>query len=170
LLPEQQGLAGLLAGRANDMITNPGAGLAPIRAGLRDSVNSNFAGADRAIASKMLTSGGNRSGKAGRAAREMEMARAGALGGADQQIYRMILDQQDRGTGIAERLLSQNFGQTTTGSTSSTGNSTMNGTNTQPGSALAGGISGGLSTLMALLGMDKMLQPGGGQGGNGMVP
>lgn len=136
------------------MMTNPGAGLAPIRSGLREQVNARYAGADEGIREKLLA-GGSKTGKYGRAVRQAEYSRLGELGGVDGQIARLVLEQQDRGTSLAERLLGMNFGQEASGSTSSS--STMSGTSVAPGSAAAGGLAGGLTMLTTLMALQQQL-------------
>jgi hypothetical protein len=133
--------------RISRLMTEPAAGLAPIRTAMRGNVNARYSALPDTLATKMLAHGGARSGKFGTAMRQSEMARLGELGDVESTIAQMILDQQQEGASLAERLLSQNFGQTTetTGRTDETSRTIL------PGSAAAGGIVGGLQGMNTAL-------------------
>lgn len=161
LTPGQESLNSTLTGTALDRIENPAAAVAPLRVATRENINANFAGVPDALRAKYGTTGGA-SGKLGRAARESEIARAGALSGADSDFNRLILQLQDSGIGLGERLLSQNFGEeaTNTGSTAYS----QHGQQVAPGSAAAGALTGGLQMFSNLLALQAVLK-GGGFGG-----
>jgi len=145
-----------------ELLTTPEAGLGPVRAGLREGVNTRYAGAADTLATKMLSHGGARSGKFGTAMRRTEMARLGELGGVDSTIAQMMLQQQERGSNLGQQLLSIPF-ETSVGTS---GTSTSKGIAVSPGSAAAGGIVGGLQGLTTYLMLQQMLG-GGGDGGRG---
>jgi hypothetical protein len=149
--------------RVMSLMTQPGAGLEPIRGAMRGRVNARYSTMPDTLATKTLAHGGARSGKFGTAMRQSEMGRLGELGDVESEIARMMLEQQERGAGLGERLLAQPFGATT--STSGTGS--MTGTNIGPGSAVGGAVGGGLETLTTLMTLNKMLQGQGGGGGGG---
>lgn len=153
LRPEQESLMNPLAQQALGMMQNPGAGLEPIAIARRGAVNRAYAAAPAAIAAAHSSTGGGRSGKKGRATREAELARLGALAGVDSDVSRLTLDRQDAGASLAERLLGMTFEQE--GSTA--GLTDANGTAVGPGSAAAGGLGGGLETISALLAMQRLL-------------
>ena len=159
ILTDEQGEGlGILSSVAKDRIQNPGARLAPIREAMRSGVNQNFAGADAALKAK-LGRGDGRSGVMGKGQREMETSRAQALTGVDSQIAQMVLQEQDAGVGMMERLLSQIFGSTTSESGQNTGTTT--GQYTQPmqqTNPWGAGVGGGLDTLMTLMTLNKMMQ------------
>lgn len=157
LRPEQEGLVGPVSGYANRLLTDPAAGLEPIRAGMRNTVNSSFSGVDAGLRDKMLASGGSASGKYGKAVLGADLARRGALAGVDTDVAQMILQQQNQGASLAERLLSVPFEQEVSGSNTGT----MAGTGTLPGSMLAGGMNSGLDAITTLFMLDKMLKGGG---------
>jgi len=146
-----------------ELLTTPEAGLGPVRAGLREGVNTRYAGAADTLATKMLSHGGARSGKFGTAMRRTEMARLGELGGVDSTIAQMMLDQRRQGAELGQNLLSIPFET----SVDSTGTTTSKGTTVLPGSGVAGGIVGGLQglnqSLITYLALQQML--GGGQAG-----
>ena len=124
-------------------MTQPGAGLEPIRTAMRGGVNARYSAMPDTLATKMLAHGGARSGKFGTAMRQGEMARLGELGDVDSEIARMMLEQQECGAGLGERVLGLNLGQTTeTTGTSSDASKTI-----FPGSGAAGGIVGGLQGM-----------------------
>lgn len=158
LTPEQQMLMPKLSGYGTSLIDNPGAGLEPIRAGLKAGVNTRYAGAPQAIADKMLAFGGTgKSGKFGRAVRGSEMSRLGEQGGVDNSIAGMMLNRQDQGSQILQSLLGINFGQ----DTETSGTSTMNGTSMAPGDATAGALTGGTNAMLAQLSALMSLMQGG---------
>jgi hypothetical protein len=152
---------------ANRLLTDPGAGLAPIRTGIRAGVNREFSGLDKVLRNKFLSSGGGRSGKFGRATREGEVARLGKLSDVEGIMAQMLLEQQERGASLSERLLSQNFGSDFSTTSDSTQFGSSTGTNVAPGSALGSGLATGADTAMTLWLMNKLLK---GDGGGGPTP
>lgn len=156
LRPEQEPLLGTLASRATELLTNPGAGLGPIRLARRNQVNADFAGIEDTLADRMLAHGGRASGKFGRAVREANVARLGALSGVDADLARTVLEQQERGSNLMERLLAMAFDD----EVGTSGTSSMSGTNVLPGSMAAGGVNAGLETLTALMAINRLLQGG----------
>ena len=165
LRPEQEAGMSLLDRRMHVLLNDPEAGLAPLRAGRRNQVNQRYAGMPQMLADRML-SHGQKSGKFGRATREMEMARFGEMADVDNWFAQLILEQKDKGVGIAERLLGQDFG----GTVSTRGSSRSWGTGVAPGSATGSAVSGGTEALTTLMMIDKMMQgPGGSTGGQGFT-
>lgn len=164
LRPEQEESIGWLRDIASKLLTDPSAGLEPLKVGARGAVNRRYAGAPQSLADKMLTHG-QKSGKFGRGMRMMEMGRLGELSALEPEFARMILEQQEQGVGIAERLLSQDFGGTVTTS----GTDRSYGTETFPGSMLGSGIGHGVEGLMSLLMINRMLQGSGSGGGPRIV-
>lgn len=159
LTPGQTLLSGVLQNTAIDRITNPGAIAEPLRVAARENVNQNFAAVPDAVRAKYGTTG-QASGKLGRAGREAEVARAGALSGVDADFNRLILGLQDSGIGLGERLLSQNFEDEVTGYGTNAFN--QQGFNTAPGSAAAGALTGGLQMFATLAALSRFLEGGGG--------
>lgn len=131
-------------------LQNPGAGLQPLKDAAAAGINTNYAGAEDAIRSKFAA--GGRRGNTGTALRQAEYSRIGALNGLESDFARMTLDRDSQAKQLAMAMLGMNFGQDTTGSFSSqsNGQSTTNQTTVQQGNPLAGGLQGGLSTLMYL--------------------
>jgi len=159
LRPEQEGVFKALLDRANGLMTNPGEGLEPLRLAARSGVNANYSGAEDVIADKLLTHGG-RSGKFGKAVMGAELSRLRDLGAVDTDFSRLMLEQQDRGSSLAERLLAIAFENE--GGTSSSGS--QSGTSVLPGSVAGGALAGATGVLaqmeqMALmLGLNNSLQ------------
>lgn len=159
LRKQQEDMLDPLATRATQLMTNPAATLEPIRQARRGAVNESFSGVEDGLAEKLLAFGGGKSGKFGTALRQAEMARLGGLAGVDADMTQLILDQQREGSSLAERLLGMTFESET--SDSRTGSSASSGV--APGSSLASGIAGGasgISSLMTLLQLDKLLKGG----------
>lgn len=123
--------------------------------GLRNQVNAQYSGVPAGLAEQLLAHGG-RSGKFGQALRQSEYARLGGLSGVDTSVAQMALDQQGRGSDLAERLLGLNFES----EGSDSGVADQSGTGVGAGDALAGGVASGassLSSLMSLLQLQKLL-------------
>lgn len=167
LLAEQEGMLGPLFQAAYGKMTNPGQYLDPIRSGLRESVNTKYGNADELLRKRLMRSGGAQSGKMGTATRQMEMARFGELGGVESDMAKMILEQQEQGLSLGERLLGMNFGQSVDGTTSQDSTSTQSGTGQQQyptAGGAAGALGGGLDALTTILALNKILQGGGNPG------
>lgn len=137
--------------------------VSPLRTQARNRVNQTFSGVDSALRDKFLSSGGGASGKFGRAATQTELARRGALVNSDADFDRMILELQDRGAGLSERLLGMNFGEEFSGSSSNAtaNSSSSSGFGVAPGSALGSALGGGLDAVSTLYLIDRMLKGGG---------
>lgn len=145
----------LLGGLMEQYVGNPQAYIEPIRMAQREAVNQNFAGADTTLRERYARGAGGASGKFGTAARQVDLARRSALTGVDTDALMKILDIQQGGAGIAQYLLGQTFGTTTSGTENRQYSSS--GTSNQPGNMLGGGLSGGLGTLSSLIGLNKIL-------------
>lgn len=159
LLPTQTQAMGQLSDLSAKLLTDPAAGTQPLMDQARGNVNASYDGVTEAIRSKLLASGVNASGKLGKATTQTELSRVGALSGLEGDFASLILKRQDQGASLAERLLSMNFGSESTDEDS--GSSRSWGFNTQPGNAAAGAIGGGLSGLMGMLTLDRLLRAGG---------
>lgn len=163
LAPQQQSSMDALGPLIQQMIGNPGAITEPIRQSNRNMANATFTGAPQGISDQFDT-GGGASGVSGKVKVATDLARRGALAGADQAANVQKAQVQQGGAGLAMQLLGQNFGSTTTG----TNSLTANGTSIAPGSAAGGAVGGGLSGLAAMMAMMGMLTgDGGGSGGGG---
>lgn len=161
LRPEQEKSIGWLTDIGRRLLTDPSAGLEPLKIGARAAVNRRYAGAPQALADRMLRHG-QKSGKFGTAMRHTELARLGELSDLEPEFARMILEQQEKGVGIAQRLLSEDFGGTVTTS----GTDRSYGTGVAPGSAAGSAVgsgAAGLGSIATLMTLTKLLQ--GEQGG-----
>ena len=151
---ELQPLQGDLLSQIQSRLTNPQAGIDPIRLAGRNVINRNYAGADQALRDKFLSANGA-SGKYGLAATGVENARAGALSGLEGDLASLSLGRQDNALSLGERLLSAGQGVSSTG------------TQTNPGSASGaalGSLGSSLGTLATLTTLNKLLSGGGSVG------
>jgi hypothetical protein len=92
--------------------------LAPLRTAGRNQINAAYSGVPQRLADKLMSFGGARSGKFGRAMREAEMGRLSSLSGLEGDLAGMGLQAQMGGASLAEQLLRMDFGSTSTGETS----------------------------------------------------
>ena len=156
LRPEQEESMGWLRDIMEKLLTDPSAGLEPLKIGARGAVNRRYAGAPQSLADRMLGHG-QKSGKFGTAMRQIELSRLGELSDLEPEFARMILEQQEKGVGIAQRLLSEDFGGTVTTS----GTDRSYGTGVAPGSATGGAFSTGgaaMGQIATLMMLNQMLQ------------
>lgn len=154
LTPGQTSLNDSLTSTALQRITNPAAVAEPLRAATREKVNTNFAGVPDLLRQKYGATGYG-SGKMGTAQRQSEIARLGQLSGVDSDFNNLILQLQESGISLGDRLLSQNFG------TESDNSYSQSGTVVNPGSVAAGAFTNGTQTLSALLALSQILSAGG---------
>lgn len=130
LTPFQSMLTGPLSSFITQLMTNPQATVAPFKAAARDSVNSTYSGLGDTLRQQFLGStGGGQSGKFGMALAQGNLQRVGDLSKSDMGFDQTAAQLPVAGAGLAEQLLAQNFGQTTTGASSaeSTGTSATTG-------------------------------------------
>jgi len=149
-------------------ITDPASVVAPLRAGVRENINQNFSGVPDLLRTKYTPSGGGASGKLGKAATGAELARLRALSNSDNDFAKLVLDVQNGGLDFGRSLYGMNEGTDTWESRSQT--SEGNGTQVNPGSALGGGLTGGLQMFSMLDTLNRFLNGGGlfsGGGGGG---
>lgn len=165
LTPGQTGLNDTLTSEALRRITNPAAVAEPLRAATREKINANFAGVPDLLRQKYGSTGYG-SGKLGTAQRQAEISRLGALSDVDSDFNQLILQLQESGIGLGERLLSQNFEEEDY--SSYTGSQSGRSVGTQPGSVAAGAFGNASSTLSALLALNQVLKGGGGGGGGNL--
>lgn len=163
---DQQGIMGDTGSYIRNMLTNPSAAVAPARTASINSVNDNFVGAGKKIRGKFLQGNGNASGKAGRANREVEMGRLGAINDTNLSFDQKTMDLQQLAAQLGLNFSNINMGQDATTNATATSNSTSNTkgttTSTQPGGVVGGALNGGLSTLATLLSLNRMMNGGGG--------
>lgn len=162
--PAQEAVMGQTGEYISNMMRNPGAMVQPARTAAVNSVNNTFANAGGMIRSKFGASGGNASGRGGRAGREVEMARLGGINDTNLQFDQKALDLQQLAAQLGLNFSGINLGQDTTINSSSESNGTLDSetVGTQPGGMLGQGVGGGLSTLATLVALNRMLNGGGG--------
>jgi hypothetical protein len=156
LLPEQQDAIAQFSPFVKQLMSDPSAGLEPMRRTAMGRVNNNFVGAPQLVRNKFSTGGGNRSGRTGRAGIDLEMGRLGQLAGVNSQYDQMASDRQMQGASLIQQFLGQNFGTST--SATSTSHQIGTGTNveSQPGGMFGQGLGGALGTLAALMSLSYM--------------
>jgi hypothetical protein len=121
-----------------------------IRTGATSAVNRTFKGSNDRITEALSQRGFGNSGVLQNAIASNEATRAGKLGGLESSFAQMGLDQENNTLNLAERLLSQGRGMSSTSQ------------GEQPGNVAAGAMTGGLQGLMYAL-----LSGQGGFGGGG---
>ncbi len=136
LLPEQSSVLGLLSDTIQGKLTQPQAGLEPLKTQARQQVNDIYSGGWQGLRDKMLGSGGGRSGKFGMAARNMEQARLGQLSALEPQFANLALQQEQLGSSLAAALLGMDFGGSF--SQQGSGSGTQKGSNWGFGASLIG--------------------------------
>jgi hypothetical protein len=159
LLPEQQSALGALGPLITNMISNPSSITEPIRQANVNAANGAYKGAPQAIANQFGT-GAGASGVSGQAQVQSDLARRGAIQGADQAANLQTAQVQESGAGLAQQLLNHSFGST---SAFDSGGATS-GSQTAAGSPIAGALGGGLSGLASMMALMGMLNGGGGSG------
>lgn len=162
---DQQGIMSDTGGYIRQLLTNPSATVAPARTASINSVNNNFVGAGKKIRGKFMQGGGNASGKGGRANREAEMGRLGAINDTNLNFDQKALELQQLAAQLGLNFANINMGQdaSTSASTSSNSTSRTQGVTTgqQPGGVLGGAANGGMSTLATLVALNRMMGGGG---------
>lgn len=164
----QTGLNDTLTSEALRRITDPASVAEPLRAATREKVNQNFAGVPDLLRQKYGATGYG-SGKMGTAQRQAEMSRLGALSGVDSDFNQMILQLQESGIGLGERLLSQNFEEEDYSSYTNSQSGRSSGTQVGAGSVAGGAFGNATGTLSALLALNKVLGAGKGGGDLGLL-
>jgi hypothetical protein len=147
LTPFQSELTGPLSQFISQSMTDPQALVAPFAAGARDNINSTYAGLGDTLRQQFMGTGGGSSGKFGMALAGGNLQRLGALQQSDTGFAQEAAQLPFQGANLAEQLLGQNFGGST--STTGGGTSTSSGTTVGPGSPIAGALQGGTTALTA---------------------
>lgn len=136
---------------SNDSITNPQAGIAPIRQAGLDNINRSYMDVPTRLSSQFASRGYGSSGDFGSSLARNEYQRGGAISGFEGQLAEMANSQRNYGASLGEQLLQSGRGSTTTGTGSGNG-------------AASGFLSGGsaLSNISLLATLSKLLKGGGG--------
>jgi hypothetical protein len=122
LTPFQNSIQAPLFNYVTNAMTPAGAEatIAPYTAAARDSTSQNYSGLADMLRQQFLGTGGGNSGKFGSALVQGNLARLGALQGVDTAGQEQAAQLPLEASSIASGLLGMNFGQTTTGASSST--------------------------------------------------
>jgi hypothetical protein len=152
--PEMQGLMSRLSAFTDQSMSNPGAGLQPIKQAATDNINRNYQGLSRRLSSQFASRGYGSSGDFGNSLYETEYQRAGDLSQLEGQFADREINQRNLGASLSEQLLGMTRGTTTTGNSPSTA----------AGDAFqsAGNGLSNLSTLLMLSNVLKQPIPTGG--------
>lgn len=161
---DQQGIMGDTGGYIRNLLTNPGGAIAPARTASLNTVNNNFVGAGQKIRGKFMQGGGNASGKAGRANREVEMGRLGTLNDTNLSFDQKALDLQQLAAQLGLNFSNINMGQDANTSATATGNTNTSGTRTTTVQQTPSILSS-IQTLASLLTLGSWGQGGGGSRG-----
>ena len=142
--PLQSALQGSTAGALQNYITR-GPNLTPALTAGTENINETYKGIGDRLQQSLASRGFGNSGASGTAALQTETGRAGAVGGLQSQLQQAAMQQQLQALGQAS-----SFGFAAPGSTN-TGSSSTAGSFTNPGSAAAGTLSGGLTSILSQL-------------------
>jgi len=110
-------------------------------------VNKRYEAAPGAITERFAQRGMAGSGKLAQNLMGIDLARMGDMASLENDFASLILGRQDANTALGERLLGVPHGTSGTGKQQTT----------LPGNVAGGAVSGGLETLMALIGLNKRL-------------
>jgi hypothetical protein len=162
----QQAVMGDTGSYIRNMLTNPAAATAPARTASINSVNNNFVGAGKKIRGKFMQGGGNASGKGGRANREAEMGRLGAINDTNLSFDQKGLDLQQLAAQLGLNFSNINMGQDASTSATSNGTSSSTGRSVTTQQSTPSILSS-IQTLASLLTMGEWGKSGGKGGGKG---
>jgi hypothetical protein len=112
LNPEQQNALSGLSGFGQQLLTNPGENLKPLRTSAMQGVNDLFDRAPDQIEERLRSKGVASRGKLQRRLTELDMMRYGKLAGVENEFARLGVQQQMQGADILGQLLQQTFGYT----------------------------------------------------------
>lgn len=143
LTPYQTAIQPSIFKTISDFMSNPQMAVAPSAQAARDQVNRSYAGLGDRVRQQFLTTGGGKSGKAGAADLQGELARAGGLADVDTTAQVQASQLPLTAAQLGEQFLGQTFGQTTTG----TGTSSQSGWGVSGSAGVSGNTSSGLSKL-----------------------
>jgi len=140
---DQSKIQGTVASTLLDRLTK-GYDITPALTSGADTINKTYAGGADQLTKQFAARGFGKSGSTGEALAGNELGREGAIGSLDASLQKYALDENNKTLDEAE-----NFGFRNPGTTSS-------GTSVGPGSPLAGGLSGGVSTYLLQNYLDQL--------------
>lgn len=133
LTPEQQAALAQLYGFYGSQITDPGAGLTPIKSGLLAGVSTNYTNMMDQLAESNARAGIRPDSGAAAYGRQIAMIqRANAIGGVEEYMAKTMLERKDAAARGLTGLATHSFGSKTTGTS----------TTKTKGSMLAGAMGG----------------------------
>jgi hypothetical protein len=143
--PEQRHIQQLLGGKLENELTNPGAGLKPLKSFAQGRTNQNFDMVSDRMEKNLTARGFGRSGKLASRVKDVELSRANALSGIEADFAGKEMDQRNF---LLQQM--QQFGFASPGQQT-----------TMPGNMAGGAISGGVETATLLYALSRL-------GGSGM--
>lgn len=158
---EQSDVMSGVGAHIRQMLADPSAAVAPARTAAVNNVNNTFRPMEQMAKAKTNVAGG-KSGRAGRAARELGVARLGAVNDTNLQFDQKVLDLQENAAAMGMNFAGINLGQDGSFNTNSEGTMTGTTIGTPPGGPLGQGVAGGLQTLATLMALQRMMGGGGG--------
>jgi hypothetical protein len=145
--PGQTSLQNQLLPKLSDSLNTP-PDLAPMKTAAIGGVNRTYKGAGKRLEKNLTSRGMGAGGQLASGMKDIELGRAGAIGGVEQKFSEIEMDQKNAALERALRFAFAGPGQSTT----------------QPGNMLGGGLSNALETATLMMALNGML---GGDGRNG---
>lgn len=149
--PAEQSLVDQLLKYSGDTVSDPSAGLGPLKTASMESINRSYGNLPQIISKYMAQRGYGSSGEFGNSLYQTQLGRLGSLADFQGQFANLVSNRQQNAASLGDRLLS-----TVTGRTS---------TSTTPDTSLSNGLlsAGNAFNNIGLLAMmQKMLGGGGG--------
>lgn len=137
--PEDEAFRGQLRTRLEQMISDPGAGLQPLRTAAISGINRRYTEAPGVISQQLARRGYGKSGLAGDMLYRVESDRLRDLTSLEGMWAELLGGRQMQSLSLAEQLLGLSAGRS--------------GTEMLPGNVGAGALTGGLQSLFGLMGM-----------------
>jgi hypothetical protein len=139
--PEYKGLQDQLMGYSQNLMSDPGKGLEPIRTAGADRINRRYQSMPGKISQNMASRGYGSSGEMGNTMYQTEFARSGEMSDLEELMSKLMLDQQNKGATIGQNLLQMGRG--------------VEGENITPGNVAGGALNGGLQTMSTMMALNK---------------
>lgn len=143
--PAQQQLQDQAGSTASSIMS--GTNVAPMETSGENAINTTYKDLGDRLTQSLAARGFSNSGQQGSTALQTELGRAGSVGSLEGNLQSFALQNQLNAVNAAGNLAYKNPTTTTTGS----GTNAYSGSSTAAGSTLAGGLSGGITGLLAQL-------------------
>lgn len=137
--PEDEAFRGRVRSRLDQTLSDPGAGLQPLRTAAISGINRRYAEAPGVISQQLARRGYGKSGLAGDMMYRVESDRLRDLTSLEGMWAELLGNREMQGLSLAQQLLGMSAGRT--------------GTETIPGNVAGGALAGGLQSFGGLLGL-----------------